>query len=263
MAEELVADAVAELVVDLLEPVEVDEEDGDVLAVAERPVDLEVQAGPVRKLRQWIDLGLHAGAVERAASLDHQGDLRGERLQLPDSLGRRQQAVLRIVGEHDAEPSSRREIDRDDERLAVPSAATAPPPPTGSRKGPVVPQQVLAEPRAWIAQEVVLLSTSPAQLGDQLLPRHVDLRPFAVNDGAQVRVLPGGLTRVALREGSLIVNSSQGGGSKDTLGADLLAGRDAEADGASSVPPAGGTRRRARPRSPPGPAAVRGREPGC
>jgi uncharacterized circularly permuted ATP-grasp superfamily protein len=76
--------------------------------------------------------------------------------------------------------------------------------------------QVLANPRGWIAQELVLLSTSPAQLGDRLLPRHVDLRPFAVNDGEQVRVLPGGLTRVALREGSLIVNSSQGGGSKDT-----------------------------------------------
>ena len=76
--------------------------------------------------------------------------------------------------------------------------------------------QVLADPRGWIAQEMVLLSTSPSQIGDQLLPRHVDLRPFAVNDGEQVRVLPGGLTRVALREGSLIVNSSQGGGSKDT-----------------------------------------------
>jgi uncharacterized circularly permuted ATP-grasp superfamily protein len=79
-----------------------------------------------------------------------------------------------------------------------------------------VRDQVLAEPRAWIAQEVVLLSTSPAQIGDRLLPRHIDLRPFAVNDGDQIRLLPGGLTRVALREGSLIVNSSQGGGSKDT-----------------------------------------------
>jgi uncharacterized circularly permuted ATP-grasp superfamily protein len=63
---------------------------------------------------------------------------------------------------------------------------------------------------------MVLLSTSPAQFGDRLLPRHVDLRPFAVNDGEQIRVLPGGLTRVAMRAGSLIVNSSQGGGSKDT-----------------------------------------------
>jgi uncharacterized circularly permuted ATP-grasp superfamily protein len=48
------------------------------------------------------------------------------------------------------------------------------------------------------------------------VPRHVDLRPFAVNDGEKVWVLPGGLTRVALVEGSLVVNSSQGGGSKDT-----------------------------------------------
>jgi uncharacterized circularly permuted ATP-grasp superfamily protein len=79
-----------------------------------------------------------------------------------------------------------------------------------------VRERVLAEPRAWIAQEMVLLSTSPALLDGRLLPRHIDLRPFAVNDGEQIRVLPGGLTRVALREGSLIVNSSQGGGSKDT-----------------------------------------------
>jgi uncharacterized circularly permuted ATP-grasp superfamily protein len=70
-----------------------------------------------------------------------------------------------------------------------------------------------------------------------LLPRHVDLRPFAVNDGAQVRVLPGGLTRVALREGSLIVNSSQGGGSKDTWVLTSSPGPDAESDGASAFPP--------------------------
>ncbi len=49
-----------------------------------------------------------------------------------------------------------------------------------------------------------------------MAPRHIDLRPFAVNDGTDVWVLPGGLTRVALQEGNLIVNSSQGGGSKDT-----------------------------------------------
>jgi uncharacterized circularly permuted ATP-grasp superfamily protein len=49
-----------------------------------------------------------------------------------------------------------------------------------------------------------------------MAPRHIDLRPFAVNDGSEVWVLPGGLTRVALQEGNLIVNSSQGGGSKDT-----------------------------------------------
>jgi hypothetical protein len=56
----------------------------------------------------------------------------------------------------------------------------------------------------------------PTLIGDRLRPRHVDLRPFAVNDGENVWVLPGGLTRVALPEGALVVNSSQGGGSKDT-----------------------------------------------
>jgi uncharacterized circularly permuted ATP-grasp superfamily protein len=95
---------------------------------------------------------------------------------------------------------------------------------------------VLAEPRAWVAQELVLLSTLPAQLGDQLLPRHIDLRPFAVNDGEQVRVLPGGLTRVALREGSLIVNSSRGGGSKDTWVLTSSPGWDSEADGPPAFP---------------------------
>ncbi len=72
------------------------------------------------------------------------------------------------------------------------------------------------DPRKWIAQPVVQLSTVPTLVDGQLRPRHVDLRPFAVNDGERVRVLPGGLTRVALPEGELVVNSSQGGGSKDT-----------------------------------------------
>jgi uncharacterized circularly permuted ATP-grasp superfamily protein len=71
-------------------------------------------------------------------------------------------------------------------------------------------------PRRWIAQRMVALSTSPSWIGDAMVPRHLDLRPFAVNDGEQVWVLPGGLTRVALSAGSLVVNSSQGGGSKDT-----------------------------------------------
>ena len=59
------------------------------------------------------------------------------------------------------------------------------------------------------------LSTVPTISGDKLCPRHVDLRPFVLH-GRDTYVLPGGLTRVALREGSMIVNSSQGGGSKDT-----------------------------------------------
>ena len=60
------------------------------------------------------------------------------------------------------------------------------------------------------------LSTVPTLFDNRMRPRHVDLRPFAVNDGSKVWVLPGGLTRVALTEGELIVNSSRGGGSKDT-----------------------------------------------
>ncbi len=72
------------------------------------------------------------------------------------------------------------------------------------------------DPRGWIAQPVVQLSTVPTLVEGGLRPRHVDLRPFAVNDGDDVWVLPGGLTRVALPEGQLVVNSSQGGGSKDT-----------------------------------------------
>jgi uncharacterized circularly permuted ATP-grasp superfamily protein len=80
----------------------------------------------------------------------------------------------------------------------------------------VLRAQLWADPRGWIAQPVVQLSTVPTLVGDRVAPRHVDLRPFAVNDGNDVWVLPGGLTRVALVEGSLVVNSSQGGGSKDT-----------------------------------------------
>jgi uncharacterized circularly permuted ATP-grasp superfamily protein len=76
--------------------------------------------------------------------------------------------------------------------------------------------KVRARPRDWIAQKPIGLSTCPTLVGGRIAPRHVDLRPFAVNDGSNVWVLPGGLTRVALPEGELVVNSSQGGGSKDT-----------------------------------------------
>jgi uncharacterized circularly permuted ATP-grasp superfamily protein len=90
--------------------------------------------------------------------------------------------------------------------------------------GPHATEEVLAElrgtvaadPRGWIAQRPVALSTSPTLIGDTLAPRHIDLRPFAVHDGNDVWLVPGGLTRVALPEGTLVVNSSQGGGSKDT-----------------------------------------------
>jgi len=84
--------------------------------------------------------------------------------------------------------------------------------------------KLLEDPRGWIAQPVVQLSTIPTLVEDGMRPRHADLRPFAVNDGHDVWVLPGGLTRVALPEGRLVVNSSQGGGSKDTwvVGTDPL-----------------------------------------
>lgn len=75
--------------------------------------------------------------------------------------------------------------------------------------------QLLADPANYISQPMIKLSVSPTLVGDRLAPRHVDLRPFAIT-GRDTWVLPGGLSRVALREGSLVVNSSQGGGSKDT-----------------------------------------------
>jgi uncharacterized circularly permuted ATP-grasp superfamily protein len=72
-----------------------------------------------------------------------------------------------------------------------------------------------ADPRNWVAQPILTLSTSPTLCGGVLAPRHVDLRPFILT-GETSYVTKGGLTRVALPEGSLVVNSSQGGGSKDT-----------------------------------------------
>jgi uncharacterized circularly permuted ATP-grasp superfamily protein len=79
-----------------------------------------------------------------------------------------------------------------------------------------IAKSMQSAPRDYVAQEFVDLSTVPTKDGDHLSPRHVDLRPFAVNDGTSIWVAPGGLTRVALRAGSSVVNSSQGGGSKDT-----------------------------------------------
>jgi uncharacterized circularly permuted ATP-grasp superfamily protein len=75
---------------------------------------------------------------------------------------------------------------------------------------------VVRAPRQWIAQRMIALSCAPTWVEGTMAPRHVDLRPFAINDGEGIWVLPGGLTRVALQEGGLVVNSSQGGGSKDT-----------------------------------------------
>jgi uncharacterized circularly permuted ATP-grasp superfamily protein len=75
--------------------------------------------------------------------------------------------------------------------------------------------KLVADPANYISQPCINLSVSPTLVDGKVEPRHVDLRPFAIT-GASTWVLPGGLTRVALRRGSLVVNSSQGGGSKDT-----------------------------------------------
>jgi uncharacterized circularly permuted ATP-grasp superfamily protein len=75
--------------------------------------------------------------------------------------------------------------------------------------------RIRAHPARYIAQPTLALSTSPTFVAAGLAPRHVDLRPFVLA-GKEVTIVPGGLTRVALREGSLVVNSSQGGGTKDT-----------------------------------------------
>jgi uncharacterized circularly permuted ATP-grasp superfamily protein len=74
---------------------------------------------------------------------------------------------------------------------------------------------LIANPSNWISQPMIGLSVAPTLTPHGLRPRHLDLRPFAIT-GRDTWVLPGGLTRVALKEGSIIVNSSQGGGSKDT-----------------------------------------------
>jgi uncharacterized circularly permuted ATP-grasp superfamily protein len=99
-----------------------------------------------------------------------------------------------------------------------------------------VAKKIRDDPRSWIAQPMMELSTVPTQVESTLAPRYVDLRPFAVNDGDNVWVLPGGLTRVALVEGSRVVNSSQGGGSKDTwVLAPRAAARDRELGAAEVV----------------------------
>ncbi len=93
-------------------------------------------------------------------------------------------------------------VDKLDELVVGPAASAA--------ELETLRKQLVRDPRDWIAQPVAPLSTIPTLVADGLRPRYADLRPFAVNDGTDVWVLPGGLTRVALAEGELVVNSSQG-----------------------------------------------------
>ena len=74
---------------------------------------------------------------------------------------------------------------------------------------------MLAKPEGYIAQPTLALSTSPTYVNSGIAPRHIDLRPYVLS-GKDIRLVPGGLCRVALEKGSLVVNSSQGGGTKDT-----------------------------------------------
>lgn len=76
--------------------------------------------------------------------------------------------------------------------------------------------EVMKMPRDFIAQPTISLSSVPCYMEGKLQPRRVDLRPYALCGPGGIEIVPGGLTRVALKEGSLVVNSSQGGGSKDT-----------------------------------------------
>ncbi len=77
-------------------------------------------------------------------------------------------------------------------------------------------KEILKDPRQYIAQPTISLSSAPCYMHGKLQPRRIDLRPYALCGPDGIQIVPGGLTRVALREGSLVVNSSQGGGSKDT-----------------------------------------------
>jgi uncharacterized circularly permuted ATP-grasp superfamily protein len=76
-------------------------------------------------------------------------------------------------------------------------------------------EKIIAAPEKYIAQPTLALSTCPTFVDSGVAPRHIDLRPYVLS-GREVRMVPGGLTRVALKAGSLVVNSSQGGGTKDT-----------------------------------------------
>ena len=92
-------------------------------------------------------------------------------------------------------------------------------------------KKLMHDPSNFIAQPTLSLSTCPTSFESGIGRRHVDLRPFVLTGADGVRVVPGGLTRVALKEGSLVVNSSQGGGTKDTWVVDDWNGNDAAAPG--------------------------------
>ena len=124
---------------------------------------------------------------------------------------------------------------------------SAPRPPATSWSGR--PSQIEDEPGKWVAQPVIPLSTAPTLCDGEIAPRHVDLRPFTLLGPDGAYVTRGGLTRVARDAGSLVVNSSQGGGSKDTW---VVGGRRVPPGNALPEPP---DRHTARPPATDGPRA--------
>jgi uncharacterized circularly permuted ATP-grasp superfamily protein len=96
-------------------------------------------------------------------------------------------------------------------------------------------ERLQANPANYIAQPTLSLSTCPTFVEQGIAPRHIDLRPFVLS-GDEVRLVPGGLTRVALKEGSLVVNSSQGGGTKDTWIVDVEAVPDEHSESSPDRP---------------------------
>jgi hypothetical protein len=138
------------------------------------------------------------------------------------------------------------------------------------RRWPPYASRCSPSPRAWIAQEWCCCPTAPAKIGDQLLPRHFDLRAVRGQRRRADPAAAGGLTRVALREGSLIVNSSQGGGFQGHLGASPLrpsalseAERVPDADGPSAFPGADGTGHRTPTVVPAASQSSSNEAPGC
>ena len=134
-----------------------------------------------------------------------------------------EEPLLRSVPAYDLlEPDAREEaMDRLEELVIKPrggfggSGVVLLPKTTGAARREAL-ETVRRNPGDWIAQEMVALSTHPTVCEEQLRPRHVDLRPFVATDGETTHALPGGLTRYAVGAGQMIVNSSRGGGGKDT-----------------------------------------------
>ena len=135
----------------------------------------------------------------------------------------REEPLVRSVRTYDlAEPEARGEVlERLDELVVKPrdgfggSGVVIGPAASGAELR-AAREAIRSRPEGYVAQELVHLSSHPTVIDGRLVPRHVDMRPFVFYDGLRPRALPGGLTRVALEEGELVVNSSRGGGGKDT-----------------------------------------------